>query len=201
MYRCSLVALIILALCSAAIAQITTSGSDVLGAHLNYGRGCTACHAPHSGASGNGKARSLDASSTRSPILWGEDVTSLYGRTITTGGGKFVEVLPASMSANTPDVAGMLTCLSCHDGNFAPAAMMKNKVFETLPSTYGIRSQVPTLIGSSGISAGSFVSEHPMGLSARIGCGGSGWDCAEINGAISMRGANSTQLSQAMDSS
>jgi hypothetical protein len=177
-----------------AAAQTATLGTDVLGAHLNYGRGCTACHSPHSGASGNGKAHTLDASSARNPILWGEDVTILYGKTITTGGGKFVEVLPASMSANTPDVAGMLTCLSCHDGNFAPAAMMKNKVYETLPSTYGSRSQVPTLIGSSSISAGSFVSEHPMGLSASIRCGGSGWDCAEINGAISMRGTKSSHF-------
>ena len=194
MTRISLIALTLLAFCTVAVAQITTPGTDVLGAHLNYGRGCTACHSPHSGASGNGKARTLDASAARNPILWGEDVIGLYGRTITSGGGKFVEVLPASMSANTPDVAGMLTCLSCHDGNFAPAAMMKNKVYETLPSTYGVRSQVPTLIGTGGITAGSFISEHPIGLSARIGCGGSGWDCAEINGAISMRGTNSSHF-------
>ena len=194
MNRISLVASTLLISATISAAQITTPGTDVLGAHLNYGRGCTACHSPHSGASGNGKAHSPDASAARSPILWGEDVTGLYGRTITTGGGKFTEVLPASMSANTPDVAGMLTCLSCHDGNFAPAAMMKNKVYETLPSTYGARSQVPTLIGSNGVSAGSFVSEHPMGLSANIHCGGSGWDCAEINGAISMRGTNSSHF-------
>ena len=194
MNRISILALMLFLSSIIAAAQITTPGTDVLGAHLNYGRGCTACHSPHSGAAGNGKARALDASAARTPILWGEDVTGLYGRTITSGGGKFVEVLPASMSASTPDVAGMLTCLSCHDGNFAPAAMMKNKVYETLPSTYGVRSQVPTLIGTGGITAGSFISEHPIGLSARIGCGGSGWDCAEINGAISMRGTNSSHF-------
>jgi hypothetical protein len=194
MNRISLVVSTLLVLAAISAAQITTPGTDVLGAHLNYGRGCTACHSPHRSASGLGNARAIDASAARNPILWGEDVTGLYGRTITTGGGKFTEVLPASMSANTPDVAGMLTCLSCHDGNFAPAAMMKNKVYETLPSTYGARSQVPTLIGSNGVSAGSFVSEHPMGLSANVHCGGSGWDCAEINGAISMRGTNSTHF-------
>lgn len=194
MNRISLVLSMLLLGSMIANAQITTPGTDVLGAHLNYGRGCTACHSPHSGASGNGTARNLDAASTRNSILWGEDVTSLYGKTITSGGGKFVEVLPASMSASTPDVSGMLTCLSCHDGNFAPAAMMKNKVYETLPSTYGMRSQIPPLIGSSTISAGSFVSEHPMGLSANISCGGSGWDCAEVNGAIAMRGTNSSHF-------
>ena len=77
----------------------------VLGAHLNYGRGCTACHAPHSGTAGNGQASSSSSGNT---MLWGEDVSSLYGKTITTGGGKYVEVLPTSMSANTPDVAGIL---------------------------------------------------------------------------------------------
>ena len=37
-----------------AAAQIAAPTNDILGAHLNYGRGCSACHAPHSGASGNG---------------------------------------------------------------------------------------------------------------------------------------------------
>jgi hypothetical protein len=194
MNRISLAPLTLLAFTAIAAAQITTPGTDVLGAHLNYGRGCTACHSPHSGAAGNGKARTLYASASRNPILWGEDVSSLYGKTITTGGGKFVEVLPASMSASTPDVSGMLTCLSCHDGNFAPAAMMKNKVYETLPSSYGTQSQIPTLIGSNSMSAGTLVSEHPMGLSANIRCGGSGWDCAELNGVISMRGASSSRF-------
>ena len=29
------------------------AGADILGAHNNYGRGCVACHAPHSGSAGN----------------------------------------------------------------------------------------------------------------------------------------------------
>ena len=189
MHRILFIALV---LCTVTAAAQPTS--DVLGAHLNYGRGCSACHSPHSGPSGNGKARTLDVSSARNPILWGEDVTSLYGRTITTGGGKYVEVLPTSMSADTPDVSGMLTCLSCHDGNFAPAAMMKNKVYENLPSTYGNQSSIPTLITNNGISAGSNLNAHPMGLSAAISCGGSGWDCVQIDGAIAMRGAKSSHF-------
>jgi hypothetical protein len=197
MNRIFLLALILCATLFFAVtanAQLTQATTDVLGAHLNYGRGCASCHSSHSGASGNGKAHTLDNSTSRDPILWGEDVTGLYGRTITTGGGKYVEVLPASMSANTPDISGMLTCLGCHDGNFAPAAMMKNKVYETLPSTYGNQSSVPTLIGTNATSAGSMLSEHPMGLTARINCGGSGWDCANINGVVSMRGAKSSRF-------
>lgn len=171
-------------------AQTTTSTSDVLGAHLNYGRGCTACHSPHSGSYGNGATKSIALSSGTVP-LWGEDATGLYGKTIVTGGGKFAEVLPTSMSADTPDVAGMLTCLGCHDGNYAPKAMMKNRVYEKLPLTYGSTNSVPTLMGTSG---NSYLNDHPMGLSARINCGGSNWDCVQANGEVRMNGAKSSQF-------
>lgn len=189
MNRISVVALLLFVCSAIAAAQITQPSTDILGAHLNYGRGCAACHSPHSSAAGSGRS----AAGTSSPLLWGEDVSGLYGRTVTTDGGKYVEVLPANMSANTPDISGMLTCLSCHDGNFAPAAMMKNKVYEALPATYGNRNTVPTLIASAG--AGSYISAHPMGLNATIGCGGTrNWDCAQVNGVIRMRGYNSSRF-------
>jgi hypothetical protein len=190
MKRILLVVLLLLTFAGFAMAQITQPTTDVLGAHLNYGRGCTACHAPHSGSAGNGQASSATSGNT---MLWGEDVSALYGKTITTGGGKFVEVLPTSMSANTPDVSGMLTCLGCHDGNMAPAAMMRNKVYENLPSTYGNRNDIPTLMTTSGV--GSYITDHPMGLSATVDCGGtSGWDCSEVNGVISMKGLASSRF-------
>ena len=53
MKKISLLALILVAGTGFATAQITTPTTDVLGAHLNYGRGCAACHAPHSGVYGN----------------------------------------------------------------------------------------------------------------------------------------------------
>src|SRR3954447_17165498 len=186
------VALILLGVASFAAAQIARPNNDVLGAHLNYGRGCTACHSPHSGAAGNGNGKSAISLSGTGP-LWGADASGLLGKTMTTGGGKFVEVLPASMAANTPDVSGMLTCLSCHDGNIAPKAMMKNQVYESLPSTYGRANSVPTLMGSSG-GTGGYLNDHPMGLSARIKCGGSNWDCAMSNGVVRMTGARSSQF-------
>lgn len=171
-----------------------SESTDVLGAHLNYGRGCTACHSPHSGVYGNGKAKSPDPSSGMM-ALWGEDVSGLYGKTIVTGGGKFTEVLPTSMSANTPDVQGMLTCLSCHDGNYASRAMMRNRVYENLPSTYGNRNSVPTLLGEGGTSGGSYLGDHPVGLSAKINCGGAaGWDCSAADGQVRMTGANSSRF-------
>jgi len=189
MHRILLLVLMFLALAAFTTAQVTQPTTDVLGAHLNYGRGCTACHAPHSGAAGNGQTGAASGNT----LLWGEDVSGLYGKTITTDGGKYVEVLPTSMSANTPDVSGMLTCLGCHDGNFAPAAMMKNKVYERLPPTYGNRDSIPTLLASAG--AGSYISEHPMGLNATVDCGGTAeWDCTQANGVISMRGAASSRF-------
>jgi cytochrome c553 len=174
-----------------AAGQITTETTDVLGAHLNYGRGCSACHAPHSGAGGNGSTR-FAAQNGNQSMLWGEDVSGLLGKTITTGGGKFVEVLPASMLAGTPDVAGMLTCLSCHDGNYAQSAMMRNKLYETLPSAYSASASAPTLFGGNGSGMGSYVNQHPMGLNAVVSCGGpAGWDCSESSGVIRMQGAHS----------
>jgi hypothetical protein len=177
-----------------AAAQMTASSTDVLGAHLNYGRGCTACHSPHSGSYGNGNAKSSNPDSSNT-MLWGDDVSSLYGKTITTGGGSYTEVLPTSLSATTPDVNGLLTCLSCHDGNYATGAMMKNKVYEALPSTYGTNNSVPTLLGNNGTGLGNYVNEHPVGLSAKLSCGGSSnWDCTQVNGVISMKGANSSRF-------
>lgn len=194
MKRIFSIAAICLASAGFSTAQIVQPSTDVLGAHLNYGRGCTACHSPHSGANGNGNAKTVSAGS-RNPILWGEDVTSLYGKTITTGGGQFVEVLPTSMSATTPDVNGMLTCLTCHDGNYASNSMMKNKLYETLPSTYGSQNSVPTLLGNSGAGSGIFLNDHPAGLSAKISCGANNWDCAiGGSGTVQMTGARSSQF-------
>ena len=169
--------------------------TDVLGAHLNYGRGCAACHAPHSGAYGNGNAKTADPTSGN-VALWGEDVSSLYGKTITSGGGGYVENLPTSMAATTPDVAGLLTCLSCHDGNYAQGAMMKNRVYETLPATYGTQNFIPTLLGNDGTSQGNYLNDHPVGLNAVMGCGGQyNWDCTvSATGTIQMTGPASSKF-------
>jgi cytochrome c553 len=192
--RIILLALMVVTTTGIGETQMTSSSTDVLGAHLNYGRGCVACHSPHSGAYGNGNARSADSGSGR-VALWGEDVSSLYGKTMATDGGKFVEVLPTSMSAGTPDVAGMLTCLSCHDGNYAPKAMMRNAVYESLPATYGTASAIPTLLGNNGTRTGSYLSEHPVGLSAAVNCGGApNWDCSQTNGVIRMNGPKSSRF-------
>lgn len=203
MKRIGCISLMVLASASFAAAQSGFSPStDVLGAHLNYGRGCAACHAPHSGAYGNGNAKTADPTSGN-VALWGEDVASLYGQTILTGGtgavtgNGFSETLPTSMTATTPDVGGLLTCLSCHDGNYASGAMMKNKVYETLPATYGNRNYIPTLLGNDNTGLGNYLNDHPVGLNAAVNCGGQyDWDCVNAAGKIQMTGTNSAKFVQ-----
>ena len=198
MKRNALLSVFFLAAASFASAQIVTPTTDVLGAHLNYGRGCAACHAPHSGVYGNGQAKTADATAG-TIALWGEDLGSLYGKTIITGKsehGSYSETLPTSLAAGTPDVSGVLMCLSCHDGNYAQGAMMKNRVYETLPSTYGTANNIPTLLGADGTGTGNYLNDHPVGLNAVMGCGGQyDWDCTiDASGNVLMTGAASSKF-------
>jgi hypothetical protein len=194
------VLLMVLAVAGFAAAQIQPPTSDVLGAHLNYGRGCAACHAPHSGAWGNGANKSGDVNAG-TDALWGQDVGNLYGKTIITGNtdrGTYSETLPSSLLAGTPDVLGLMTCLSCHDGNWATGAMMKNQVLEPLPSSYGTFNKIPTLLGADGDGTGNYLNDHPVGLNATVGCGGQyNWDCTiDGKGNIDMTGPNSSAFVQ-----
>ncbi len=187
MKKIMLVTLVIFAAATFAMAQIGAAPTtDVLGAHLNYGRGCAACHAPHSGAYGNGAAKNQDPTSGN-VALWGQDVGSLVGQTLTFGGTGpgtgYSETLPG-FSAGTPDL-NITLCLSCHDGNLAVGAMMKNAVYETLPPSYGTYNVIPTLLGNDHTTAGNYLNDHPVGLNAGISCGGQyNWDCTIVNGAI-----------------
>jgi cytochrome c553 len=195
MKRNVLIVLFFLAAAGFAAAQIAAPATDVLGAHLNYGRGCAACHAPHSGAYGNGVAKTADPNAG-GLALWGEDVGSLYGKTLTFAGNT-AESLPTSLTTGAPDVTGVLMCLSCHDGNYAQGAMMQNKVYETLPSTYGTANTIPTLLGNDGTTVGNYLNDHPVGINATVSCGGQyNWDCTEANGVISMTGTASAQFVQ-----
>ena len=208
MKRYCLIAVIFLAVASFASAQNYTTPNDVLGAHLNYGRGCAACHAPHSGAWGNGISPASPDLTTGDVILWGEDVSNLYGRTILFSGGgsgPYSETLPTSMASTTPDVTGLLTCLSCHDGNYTQAAMMQNKVYEALPPTYGAAT-IPTLLDKDGTTPGAstgYLNDHPVGLNAVFSCTGSyNWDCSVSSNStsgntkitVSMTGPNSSRF-------
>jgi len=189
MKRNLLIATMFIAAASFAAAQIQAPATDVLGAHLNYGRGCAGCHAPHSGAYGNGAARTADPNAG-GVALWGEDLGSLYGQTFTFAGNTPV-TMPAAgvgMAGPTPEATGVLPCLSCHDGNLAKGAMMRNAVYETLPATYGTWNTVPTLLGNDGSTLGNYLNDHPVGQNATVGCGGAhNWDCTQAaSGAINV---------------
>jgi len=189
MKKVMLVTLVVLAVGAFAMAQIQAPTSDVLGAHLNYGRGCAACHAPHSGALGNGIATSDP--NTGNIALWGQNVGPLLGQSFVTGQsehGSYTLTFPSGWGTGSidPVVANTMTCLSCHDGNLATGSHMANRVYESLPATYGT-NPIPTLLGNNGAGQiGDYLNDHPVGDNATIGCGGQyNWDCTiNANGSI-----------------
>jgi len=178
-------------------AQQTSLGSDVLGAHLVYGRGCVACHAPHSGAAGNGGATGPGSGNL---ALWGQNLYPLFGATIGFGDASrgYTVTLPTSQSA-MPASAGdptnvILFCLSCHDGNVAKPGMMKGVTVETLPVVGG---NAPTFLGNDGSGAGDYNNDHPVGPNATMSCSGPpyNWDCTiSGQGKVLMNGPASNQF-------
>jgi len=159
-------------------------GIDKLGAHQNGGRGCTGCHAPHSGGQGGGGNAATGATAFADPnsgndLLWGEDLTPLYGYTLAMGdNGKYVEVLPsqAAFAVGQPEIEGIMTCLSCHDGYVARGGMMTGQSYEQakglLPANlYGPRP-IPTLLGNDGTTQGNYKNDHPVGQNATLGAVG-----------------------------
>lgn len=176
MKRNLLITLMFLATCGYAVAQIGAAPTtDVLGAHLNYGRGCAGCHAPHSGAAGNGGTYNGNSGVV---ALWGQDTTPLLGAQLTFGDvgstRNYNESLPATFTATTPDVKDTLLCLSCHDGNLTSVAMMKDQVYETVTGKGYTSTTIPTLLGKDG----TYNNDHPVGLKTNFSCTAPyNWDC------------------------
>jgi hypothetical protein len=163
----------VLAVGGLVMAQNWTSPVDVLGAHNNGGRGCAGCHAPHSGSFGSGHGGAADAGSY---ALWGQDASPLYGKTVAFGdGGRYIEVLPATITGGSQEVGGILLCLSCHDGNVTSNNMMAKQSYEQriglLTNTAYGSQPIPTLLGNDGTSAGNYTNDHPVGQLATIRSG------------------------------
>jgi hypothetical protein len=155
--------------------------SDIMGAHVNFGRGCSACHETHMASVGTASGASQAAL-----MLWGEDVTSTYVAS---------EARSFDVTVKNPEQGGLLTCLTCHDGNYAPKSMMKDTVYEAFPSTYGVIGAIPTLIDKSEISTGRDFEAHPVGIGALVSCGGvENWDCPKGKGSFTLQGANLTRF-------
>ncbi|MGB9470405.1 MAG: hypothetical protein WBQ59_13740, partial [Candidatus Acidiferrum sp.] len=128
MKRAILVALFALATAGLAMGQNWSSSVDVLGAHNNNGRGCAGCHSPHSGSFGSGHGGAVDSGNY---ALWGQDASPLYGKSLAFGdAGKYVEVLPSTLTGGGTEVGGILLCLSCHDGNVTQHNMMTGSSYE-----------------------------------------------------------------------
>ena len=173
-------------------------GSDILGAHNGYGRGCVMCHAPHSGSFGNGAATSGDPQNGMY-ALWGEDLTPLYNRSFSFSGDGNTASYPVTLPSNLTTAtlpAGQLNglsknghswygetvvlfCLSCHDGVLTHAGMMNGTTVETLPIVGGT---APTLLALAAPSGGTaYSNDHPVGPNATVACNSAtysyGWDC------------------------
>jgi hypothetical protein len=172
MKKAILVTLFALASAGMALGQTWSSPIDVLGAHNNNGRGCAGCHSPHSGAYGSGHAVAK-GTDTGNYALWGQDASPLYGASLAFGdSGRYVEVLPASLTAGGTEVSGIMLCLSCHDGNITQHNMMTGHSYEQaigyLKNTAYGANPIPTLLGADGTTAGNYNNDHPVGLNATI---------------------------------
>jgi hypothetical protein len=169
--------------------------SDVLGAHLIYGRGCAGCHVPHSGPGGNGQTTGDPGGGNIA--LWGQNMAPLYGQTLYFGDGNtYAITLPNTSGANVtlqdgtvvspvvnPDHKtegwSTMACLSCHDGNMASSTFMKGSAVESV--TIGNATFKPkTLLGNDGSSAGNYHNDHPVGPEAKVGCSTWDWDCTLV---------------------
>ncbi len=150
---------------------ISGQTTDVLGAHLGYGRGCVMCHAPHSGAGWQRRDKSDGTSGNIA--LWGQDLTPLYGQSYNfSGDGKAAYAVTVCRQGRRDGTGGahdptnvIIFCLSCHDGNLAKVGMMKKATVETLPIVGG---NAPTLLGNDGTTAGNYGNDHPVGAMLKL---------------------------------
>lgn len=173
-------------LCAVAVAPAAGNAQwrDFLGAHLNHGRGCIACHATHSPVYRNSHGTVSTAS-----MLWGEDVASTYKT-------QYSAPLITDETAESPESRGILVCLSCHSGNYAPAAMMRDTTYEKLPYTFDESDSIPTFADKPSVNLGDGeLAHHPVGPAAQIACGtANGWDCRQNDGGLTMAGPRSSQF-------
>lgn len=98
----------------AAAQQLT---GDILGPHNVNGHGCASCHAPHTGAKGNGGSNAASGED----YLWGRDfVAATY---TLNGGTETLTVSNAGAFAQDDTSFHTAACLSCHDGSVAIQGM------------------------------------------------------------------------------
>ena len=156
-----------------------TERTDALGAHLNYGRGCLACHAPTHATYRIGQGDALEAQ-----MLWGNNVSRTYEAVGRPSAPRYKEEVPTGSR-------GMLVCLTCHSGDYAPAAMIRGTIYEHL--RYG--HAPPTFADTTKLNAAFELSQHPIGLNVIASCQGvRGWDCIQTSAGIEMKGVSSSKF-------
>ncbi len=201
MRKLALLVLFVALVGSLGVAQIVSGNTayiptvDVMGAHENGGRGCAGCHAPHSGGRGSG-GNIISAGANFTPAgteegdtgLWGTDTWPIEygsGGTITFDGSYPVTIAGLTWSSGKL-YTGVVTCLSCHDGNVSKGAMMSGQAYEqsfgllNFATNAGSNHQaapvnlygsnpIPTLLGNDGGVAGDYTNDHPVGPLANLG--------------------------------
>jgi hypothetical protein len=146
-----------LVFCGAAMAQMP-GGGDVLGAHNVNGHGCASCHAPHSGAAGNGGANA-DAD-TGNQYLWGRTfVAASYTQSSHSGTPNAFSV-SKTLALTDPTLFHTAACLSCHDGAVQPIGMTGTSL-ETVDGT----NHAPTYIGTGDVAGDNLKNDHPVHVS------------------------------------
>jgi len=195
----------IILIASFALAQSVTGNLnyiptyDVMGAHENGGRGCAGCHAPHNGSQGSGGNvianagnNGIGAAGAQQGGLWGVDTGAILTSyaTIMFNGGKShhsgVLTLNGTNNWSDSNYTGVVTCLSCHDGNVSKGAMMAGVSYEQAfgllnavsasrnyagsVTLYGA-NPIPTLLALSTGNGGTagYGNQHPVGQTANLG--------------------------------
>lgn len=150
------VALVALFAVGIASAQQIGAGSDILGPHNVNGHGCASCHAPHSGAKGNG---GVSADSGMS-YLWGRDFYATtyqtYGWDINTPLNDVITVTAAGFGETDP-LFHTAACMSCHDGNQTQVVGMSGLSLETVEGG----KKVSTYLATDG---DSLKNDHPVNV-------------------------------------
>jgi len=126
---------------------------DILGPHNVNGHGCASCHAPHSGAVGNGGTNAA----TGETYLWGRDFYATTYYTFGNAGNSTSSdsfAVTAAGFTDTDPLFHTAACLSCHDGNQTKVTGMTGLSIETVEG-----KSVTTYLNDG---AESLKNDHPV---------------------------------------
>ena len=159
--------LLILSLNAAAQNDPVASGlADLMGPHNEGARGCTLCHASRSAIGAQTQEQGENS------FLWGGSNVSYDASIPLADGSHFAELRPSALAGASQEVAGVLVCLSCHDGNLTPYNMMQSWSYEHQVGLLGPTpyqdEKIPSLLGREEAP----MEDHPIGQNARINPGG-----------------------------